>query len=257
MFGRDPLTLSLRFQDAIFFEKFGDFHVIAQQNGYIGVTIPDRQLAMESLNIFMSLATLRGIPALAIRDNELGSITVDPDLGRIIRSSNTLTLPRMAPADPSYRLSTLELELREPLEIPTLRQLWEETESVSHHSPSAGLIYLFGQIYTQYQNEAYSETVIFASMWVEQLSHIARANYIVGEDFSPSHLRRPRLFDALRLFSEIEEIDPKIEIGLRDLVHARSGALHRNEKATKDQAESALLVVTHLIQTLPRLVRGS
>lgn len=258
MHGSDPIPASFRYRDAVFFERFGEFYVIARQNGYLAVTIPDRHQALEAINIFMSLATLRGIQALAVRDAELDSITADAESGLILRSSGAMILPRMAPAHFSYTSAGFELELRQPLEIPTLRQLWEETESISRHRPTASLINLFGQIYTRYQNEEYTEAVIFASIWVEQISEIAVSAGSLENDGVPQHRRRRGgLFDALRLLTEIEEADPLIEKNLRDLMRARSQALHGNEGTTKEQAESALLVVTHLIKALPRLVGGS
>ncbi len=95
-------------------------------------------------------------------------------------------------------------------------------------------------------------------MWVEQISEIAvSAGSLENDGVLQHRRRRGGLFDALRLLTKIEEADPLIERNLRDLMQARSQALHGNERTTKEQAESALLVVTHLIKALPRLVGES
>lgn len=235
----------------VLFKEVGDFHIVAKQDGFIGVTIDDRESALRVLNIFMSLMTASGVPALSMRDNDLQTINVDVVGERIVSTQGPLTLPRMLPSYPSAREPEFEISLREPLSLEKLIELWDGTAAILENQGVAELFWQFGEVYTHFQNEEYSACILFASKWVEQWSQLSESGLGLSGDSQPDRIgARHSIFEAFEWLDKVSEIDLGLGERLRELRQIRNRVLHENDPATRSDAEKALAAVAVLLGNL-------
>lgn len=235
-------------QSLALFKELGDFYVVAKQDGFIGVTIEDRETALRTLNVFMSVMTVAGVPALSVKENELQSISVETVRQAIVRTQGPITLPRMLP---SSRQPEFEINLREPLSVEKLEELWDNTAKILEDQRISDLVLLFGEVYTQYQNEEYAACIVFASKWVEKWSMVAGPVFNQGEDLHSDMTRTPQsIFEAIGWLEKISEIDPGMTVRLSELRNIRNSVLHEFNPALRSDAEAALSVVADLLRNL-------
>ena len=243
MYGRQRLELG--YGEKVLFEKFGHFYALATQNGFVAVSVEDIADALRLLNLFMSLLILRGIPALAVRENELAELSIDLNKGKIGRSSAAIVLPRMLRQDPSFVLPKWQEETMPVLEAKMVQQIWKDVQRILRDTTSADLLQIFAEVYTHYQSAEYTPAVLLAWTFIERWYDDIREKSLGARDSK----RPPTLTAFVRFLEKEARPDTESIAKLYQMQRLRSEVLHSSRQVTKQEAQDALTTITGILQS--------
>ena len=247
MYARQRLHIG--FAETIVFEKVGNIHGLVTKEGLVAVTVEDNIAALQILNSFMSLLTLRGIPALAMRENELADLTLDPNTGKILGSQTPMTLPRMALADPLFVRPRWQEERMSVLQVDFVKEIWKEIARITKDHTSLDLLQIFGEVYTHFQRGEYPQTVLLAWTLVERWYASIREQARRPEKLKKgSRLHRVVEFDMLRTLEAEALIDSELASKMYQLRQLRGQVVHSFRTVNKEEAQTALTIATTILQ---------
>lgn len=244
MYGRGPNYP--RKNDIILYKKSNKLTWIATQKGIIGVISDNPNTALRLLNVFMSLLTLQGFPAFAIRENELISMTLNAENGFIMRSNVPIILPRMLHEDISSDIPEWQLQSMKVVSKTTVNKIFRDINKIYKDDFILDELSMFGDIYTHYQKLEYSQAVIYSWILIEKwVSHKYEEIFTTldkkGNKGKALVRETSQLLETEQIFSS--NITEKLH-GLRNL---RNQLMHSSKQITKDEAKIALETVAELL----------
>lgn len=233
--------------ETIVFDKVGKLFGLTTREGLVAITLEDNALALRILNSFMSLMTLRGTPALAIRENELVELTLDPNTGKVLGSHASIVLPRMLPYDLSFVRPRWEEERMPVLEVNFVKQVWKDLARVLEDDFTLNLLQIFGEVYTHFQRTEYPQTILLAWTMVEKWYASIQDRVAKAEKLTKTR-RYNRVQDIIQLLETEALIDRDVASQMYQLRLLRNEVVHTLKYVTKEEAQFALSTVVSILQ---------
>lgn len=246
MYGRERLIFHR--DETFVFEKVGGFFWLATREGFIAITMEDASSALRLLNAFMSLLIMRGTPAFAIRDNELAQLTVDPDTGQVLSSQASIIVPRMLPRDMSFVRPRWQEQLMPVIEVSLIKQIWTDISQIANDNSALNTLNMFGEVYTHFQRDEYSQTVLLAWAMVETWFASTQDKVSRLEKLTEKH-GSTRWKDLFELLETESAISSDMVSKLYQLRLLRNQISHSIGNATKEDAKVALETVAAIMQS--------
>jgi hypothetical protein len=253
----DAMRFTIRPSKPVFATQINNTYVLATNDGFVAIGLQDRSQAIRAMNTFMALLTLEGIPAFAVSDGELGDVTLDEKgIGQL---NMAIVLPRMQPLHPLLAMQRWELELMSVVEIKKVERLWHDALDAFKDDTLTTLLGIFEEVYTHFQRGEYAQTVLLAWIFVEKWSNSLQSQLKkeASPDIADSRRQIYSVFEFLPFLKQIGYADKSLVDELKRLSHLRSSVIHRFTAVTKEQAESALLIVLRLLKNLSELTSRS
>jgi len=235
------------FAEPVLFDRLGRLCALATHDGLVAFSLEDNFEALRILNSFMSLLTLRGIPALAVRENELAELTLDPSTGKVIGSNMSIIQPRMLPSDPSFIQPRWQEERMPVVEVSLVQEICHSITAILDDNTSLDLLQLFGEVYTHFQRSEYHQTVLMAWALVEKWYLPIRERAIRLGKLSRTP-RSPRMADIMDLLDD-DLLEMAIATQIFQLWRLRSEVVHRSTYVTKEEAQTALAIAVALLES--------
>lgn len=245
MYGRQSQVFHK--DETVIFEKSGKLTWLATREGLIAVTVEDTVSALRLINAFMSLLVIRGNPAFAVRENELAKLTLDPDTGKVLGSHMSIILPRMLPNDISFVRPRWEEESMPIIEVSTIKQIWEDIGRIENNYDALDMLRMFGEVYTHFQRNEYSQAVLLAWTMVETWFASAQER-VARVEKSTKKRGFSRTKDVIELLEAEYTISSDIVSKLFQLRILRNQVSHSMGNATKEDAKLALETVANILQ---------
>ena len=219
---------------------------IATRNGLVAVTTKDRPSAVRVLNSFMALLTLRGTPALALRENELMSLSVDFASHKIGGWSAPMILPRMEPLHDRFVLESWREKSMPVIAKDAIVQTWNDIISLSGNDAALDLLETFGEVYTHFQKGEYPQAVLLAWTMVEMWYQGIRGR--VANIDRGLRKRQPEMASILKLLEIDAETNSELASQIYALRALRSEVSHYMRHVTKEEAQLALAMAFGIIR---------
>lgn len=233
--------------EPIVFEKVGRFFGLTTREGLVAITVEDNVLALRILNSFMSLMTLRGTPAIAIRENELAELTLDPNSGKVLGSHASIVVPRMLPYDFSFIRPRWQEERMPVLGVNFIKQIWRDVARIMKDDFTLDLLQTFGDVYTHFQKAEYTQTILLAWILVEKW-YASIQGRVMRAGESTKKRRSNRVKDIVQLLETEALIDREVASQIYQLRLLRTEVVHTVKYVTKEEAQFALSVAVSILQ---------
>jgi len=244
--------------------EYRGFKTIIQQDGLITIVSESKIEVFDMLNEIMGVALVLGLPCYAIREPEVGEITIDSETLAI--KGHTMSLV----SDRTRQVSTWGEPSYMSMMIPTTFILSKENiidilnradRITKDDELKKSLLFLL-ESYTHLQSSEYPQCFIMgwtvveryiASVWDEFLKKKSisgdRRNKLRGLSWTTDDI-----LESLNLAGEIDNQDYS---DIMSLKQKRNKIIHKGEIATKDDVEQcfkvALTIVQHSVQSLGEL----
>lgn len=234
--------------ETVIFEKVGKLSWLATQEGLIAVTVEDTASALRLINAFMSLLIMRGNPAFVVRENELAQLNLDPDTGKVLGSHASIVLPRMLPRDISFVRPRWQEESMPIIEVNMIRQIWEDIRQIENNYAALDTLKMFGEVYTHFQRDEYSQAILVAWTIVETWFASAQERISRVEKLTKKR-GFSRIKDMIELLETEYAISSDIVSKLYQLRLLRNQVSHSMGNATKEDAKIALETIATILQS--------
>jgi hypothetical protein len=235
------------FDETVVFDRLESFYAVTTRDGLIAVTLEDNAAALRILNSFMSLLTLRGTPALAVRQNELGELTLDPSTGKVIGSHMAIILPRMLPRDPSFVRPRWQEERMPVLQLNLVKEIWKDVATILDDHVTSDLLQIFGEVYTHFQRAEYPQAILLAWTLIERW-YVSIRERAIGLEKLTKIRRSYHVADMLHLLETEALIDRDTASNMYQLWQLRTEVVHTFKHVTKEEAQIALAIVANVLQ---------
>ena len=233
--------------DSVASGRINDLLWSITMDGLISVGVADKSKVLRILNAFMALLVVQGVPAFAIRESELIQVTMSPDDGKPLGTQASMILPRMLPLEMSFSRARWQEEMMPILEVSKIKNIWEELEKINNNDQLIDALILFGNIYTHFQREEYSETILFSWIMIDKWYRSNR-NRISNLERSINKTSQSRKKNLINLLEAENEVDSQIIERLYDIYRLRSKVNHSFRDITKDDAKFALETALLILQ---------
>lgn len=242
------------YSEKAFDTEYNRHKVIVNRDGFIAVAIDDKRTATQVLNLIMATSLLRGIPTFAIRENEVGSVEIDPKNLNI--SGSTMSFVSLRTVIGQERWQHL------PPIIPTKRAVTEEelevvvnlSESVASNEKITNSLLFFLEAFTYLQNSEYTQSFIMSWMLIERYLSDCWDSFLDKLDIRGNRRDKlkstllwksaDRILEVLSLSGKLAKEDYKL---LMKLKQKRNDIIHRGEKASEEEAQKSFNFCINLL----------
>lgn len=242
------------YSEKAFDTEYNRHKVIVNRDGFIAVAIDDKRTATQVLNLIMATFLLHGIPTFAIRENEVGSVEIDPKNLNI--SGSTMSFVSLRTVIGQERWQHL------PPIIPTKRAITEEelkvvvklSESVASNEKITNSLLFFLEAFTYLQNSEYTQSFIMSWMLIERYLSDCWDSFLDKLEIRGDRRDKlkstllwksaDRILEVLSLSDKLAKEDYKL---LMKLKQKRNDIIHRGKKASEEEAQKSFNFCINLL----------
>ncbi len=165
-----PIGLSAKALDMTYEGKV----LIIHQDGFVGLEAQTRREAMETLNEIMGTMFLSKIPATAVRERELGSVTIEPESLAVATRSSELVSLRTAQAfggvappiqdDVQFELNRISGRV---VPVARMRDVVTRAERLSRNAIARSHLMFLLEAHTHLLSSEYRQCIVMAWLVIE------------------------------------------------------------------------------------------
>jgi uncharacterized protein YutE (UPF0331/DUF86 family) len=228
-------------------ETYKNRPLIVMKDGYIAIGESDKQKAQEFLNEIMSILLLRGIPANAVREVDLGTAVfteTSQSFGWSPLSSRALLYERLS----DYFVSIRRISINEE----NMRKAIKLAELLTSDNRMKTLLSLFLEAYTYFQNTEYKQSLIIGwviledfyikDLWTSQVSKVTSDKHRLSKLESWKVDAR---LEALNISGVLTNEEFALLMEIKD---SRNEAVHKGKTPSKEICEKCLKYISKAVQ---------
>lgn len=245
--------------------KYKGFQVVARQDGLLAITNESKMEVLEMLNEIMGVALILRLPCYAIRESEIGEITINSDT--LAMNVSTMSLV----SDRTRQVSLWGEDYYRSMLTPTtfllskedMIELLNRAERIIRDVEIKKSLLFLLESYTHLQSSEYPQCFVMGWTVVERYIASSWQDFLKNKSIGGKRrqkLRQGSLWttdDILESLNLAGAIDDQRYSSLMSLKDKRNKILHRGETATKDDADQcfkvALELIEHSVQRLGEL----
>jgi len=245
-----------------FFPKYKGFQTTIQQDGLLAIVNEDKIESLDMLNEIMGVALVLGLPCYAIREPEVGEIRIDSETLAIKGSTMSLVSDRTRQVnqwgEPSYMSVMTPITFL--LSIEDIMNLLSRAERITRDIEIKKSLLFLLESFTHLQSSEYPQCFVMGWTVVEKYIASIWDGFLKEKSITGKRrekLRQGSLWttdDIVESLNLAGAIDADTYANLMNLKDKRNKILHKEETATKDDADQcfkvALGFVQHSVQRL-------
>lgn len=250
MLGIQPL---FGWDERVLDTKFSGVPVIVNKDGFIGVGHAEKNLVLKILNVIMATMTIEGIPAVAVRENELSETNLHPEGFYFSGYSIPTSTLRGYLFEERWSQRVLRYHERREIEPKKIKEIVEKARKIFESGEIGSDLILLVEAYTHYEDTEYSQSFIMSWIIIER--DIMDLWERIVEYKKPNSRRKGKLLkqwtldDVLETLNINGQIDDEKYSTLVELKNKRNAFIHPPSKElSKEDALKCFEMTTEIVK---------
>jgi hypothetical protein len=251
-------TSSFLLSQRAFEGDIGHSHVIVDRDGLVEIAVGSVDQAIRMLNVIFAMALLHGVPAISVREGEIGTIQFDPkswmDRGFSMPISSLRTMlyeerfsggghPRITPV---MRRTIVSIE--------SLTEILQKCDKVISDNDKASELIFWLEAITHLNASEYPQSFVMSWLIIEKFLSGLWLQFL-GEkkvfDKRGKKLGNPNLWSIDSVIESLNlsgMLDDNRYALLMDLKTKRNRFVHRGWNITKEYADKCIVLATSIVR---------
>jgi hypothetical protein len=260
LFTESRLRMRAKLREVAFETSFAGYKVMFSRNGLMCVTTQDKEIALRIFNLIFGAALLQGIQAIAVRESEVGTASIDLSTKMIVSSMfptmsslrSMLDWQLVHYRDPSAPL--FDLGFRIPMSPNDLGAITAEAEKFYASPDKAEHLVFLLEASTHMENAEFPQA--FMMGWIIVERHISKLwdGYLREKGITGQRKEKltesmtwsvDHYLESLNLVGQLD--DAKLSVLMR-LKKKRNDFIHEGGRIIRDDASECLTVARDIVE---------